>query len=237
MPRLARRSSAVAALVVMMKAPFHYQWPACAPPSTCRVSPVTNAADSRYSTASTTSRTSPIRPSGCSPARKACVSGGCIGVLMTPGATALTRMPLSAYSIASDLVTASSPPLVRDASTDGTPFTGWPTSVVVTFTMCPPPCASICRTARCETWKNPARFTDSRLAKSASLYSVNGLAMKIPALLTSVSTRPNFSTAPPDHTVGGRRVADVPGDGEHVRRGVGLDGPGVGDDAVAAVEE
>ena len=48
----------------------------------------------------------------------------CIGVLMTPGATAFTRMPLSAYSIASDLVTASSPPLVRDAKRRGTPFTG-----------------------------------------------------------------------------------------------------------------
>src|SRR5262245_21763594 len=138
-----------------------YQWPAWAPPSTWRVSPVTNAADPRYSTASTASRTSPIRPVGCSPARKACASGACIGVLMTPGATALTRMPLSAYSIASDRVTASSPPLVSDASADGTPLTGWFTSVVVTFTMCPPPWVSICRTARCETWKNPARLTDS----------------------------------------------------------------------------
>src|SRR4051812_33667616 len=154
----------------------NYQWPACAPPSTCRVSPVTNAADSRYSTASTISRTSPIRPSGCSPARKACVSGGCIGVLMTPGATAFTRIPLSAYSIASERVTASSPPLVSDASADGTPLTGWSTSVVVRLTTCPPPCASIRRTARCVTWKNPARFTDSTLAKSASVYSVNGLA-------------------------------------------------------------
>jgi hypothetical protein len=35
---------------------------------------------------------------------------GCIGVLMMPGDTAFTRMPLPAYSIASDRVTASSPP-------------------------------------------------------------------------------------------------------------------------------
>ena len=40
---------------------------------------------------------------------------------MMPGATALTRMPAFAYSIASDLVTALSPPLVSDASTEGTP--------------------------------------------------------------------------------------------------------------------
>ena len=42
---------------------------------------------------------------------------------------------------------------------------------------------------------------------------------------------------PADHPVGDRRVGDVAGDGQHVRRGVGLDGPRVGDDAVAPVEE
>src|SRR5262245_50000877 len=48
-----------------------------------------------------------------------------MGVLMTPGAAAFTRMPLSAYSIARDRVTASSPPLVSAVRADGTPFTGW----------------------------------------------------------------------------------------------------------------
>ena len=38
-------------------------------------------------------RTSPMRPSGCRLPRKSWVLGSCIGVLMTPGATALTRMP------------------------------------------------------------------------------------------------------------------------------------------------
>src|SRR5206468_3154783 len=85
---------------------------------------------------------------------------------------------------------------VQDGA-DGTPLTGWPTSVVVRFTMCPPPCVSICLTARCEMWKNPARFTEILRVKSASVYSVNGLEMKIPALLTSVSTRPNAATASP----------------------------------------
>lgn len=51
--------------------------------------------------------------------------------------------------------------------------------------------------ARCVTWKNPARFNEILAAKSASVYSMNGLAMNIPALLTRVSTRPNFSIAPP----------------------------------------
>src|SRR5467141_3953144 len=63
---------------------------------------------------------SPIRPSGCSLASCACVSTGCIGVLMTPGAIAFTLMPTFAYSIASDLVAALNPPLVSEASTDGT---------------------------------------------------------------------------------------------------------------------
>ena len=37
------------------------------------------------------------------------------------GATAFTRMPPFAYSIASDLVAAARPPLVSDANTAGTP--------------------------------------------------------------------------------------------------------------------
>ena len=49
---------------------------------------------------------------------------GCMGVRMTPRATALARMPRSAYSMASDLVTALRPPLVSDASADGTCGTG-----------------------------------------------------------------------------------------------------------------
>ena len=63
---------------------------------------------------------SPIRPTGCRSARNSCVSGGCIGVLMMPGETAFTRMPLLAYSMASDLVAAFNPPLVNEASADGT---------------------------------------------------------------------------------------------------------------------
>ena len=46
---------------------------------------------------------------------------------MMPGETAFTRMPLSAYSIASPRVTASSPRLVNEANAAGTPAiaTGW----------------------------------------------------------------------------------------------------------------
>ena len=67
------------------------------------------------------SEISPMWPTGCSAPSCACVSIACIGVLMTPGATAFARIPRFAYSIASDLVAALRPPLVSEASTDGTP--------------------------------------------------------------------------------------------------------------------
>ena len=77
------------------------------------------------------SRISPMRPTGCRFARNSWVSGACIGVLMMPGDTALTRMPFLAYSIASDLVAAFRPPLVSEASTDGTLLLAWSTRLVV----------------------------------------------------------------------------------------------------------
>lgn len=43
-----------------------------------------------------------------------------MGVRITPSATALARMPRSAYSMASDLTAALRPPLVDDANTEGT---------------------------------------------------------------------------------------------------------------------
>lgn len=46
-----------------------YHLPACAPPSTCSISPVVNVASVRNKTASTTSLISPILPRGCNPLR------------------------------------------------------------------------------------------------------------------------------------------------------------------------
>ncbi|OWK45707.1 hypothetical protein FRUB_02038 [Fimbriiglobus ruber] len=37
------------------------------------------------------------------------------------------------------------------------------------------------------TWKNPTRFTERMPAKSASAYSVNGLAMNVPAWIDRAS--------------------------------------------------
>src|SRR5258707_6457172 len=70
-----------------------YHLPACAPPSTCRISPEVNVASARNKTASTTSLTSPSLSTGCSPLRHSWASGLCIGVLITARAMVLTLMP------------------------------------------------------------------------------------------------------------------------------------------------
>ena len=62
-----------------------------------------------------------MRFTGWSAGQEVVGLGACIGVLMMPGETAFTRMPLVAYSIASALVAELRPPLVRLASTVGTP--------------------------------------------------------------------------------------------------------------------
>ena len=46
-----------------------YHLPACAPPSTCKISPVVNVASVRKKTASTTSLISPTLPTGFDPLR------------------------------------------------------------------------------------------------------------------------------------------------------------------------
>ena len=83
----------------------------------------------------------------------------CICVLITPRETAFTLTPRAAYSMASERVTASSPPLVNDARAAGSALLAWATRLVVTLTMWPPPWSTICRMTRCVTWKNPVRFT------------------------------------------------------------------------------
>ena len=58
---------------------------------------------------------------------------------MTPSETALNRTPRDAYSIASDRVTATSPPLVRAGSAAGRWLSAWSTRLVEMFTTWPPP--------------------------------------------------------------------------------------------------
>ena len=64
---------------------------------------------------------------------------------MTPSETAFTRTPREAYSIASERVTATRPPLVSAASADGRVLSAWSTRLVEMFTTCPPPWSTICR--------------------------------------------------------------------------------------------
>ena len=84
---------------------------------------------------------------------------------MMPGETAFTRMPRLAYSMASDLVAACRPPLVSEASTDGTPAIGVVDQARGDVDDVP---AALRRasaaTASCVTWKKPARLIDNGLA-------------------------------------------------------------------------
>ena len=79
---------------------------------------------------------------------------------MMPSATALTRTPRPAYSVARERVTASSPPLVREVRADGSLASACSTRLVLTLTTWPPPWATICAMARWVMWKNPVRLTD-----------------------------------------------------------------------------
>ena len=60
--------------------------------------------------------------------------------------------------MASDLVAAFRPPLVSEASTEGTLLLAWSTRLVVMLTMWPEPCFSISAAARWVMWKKPARL-------------------------------------------------------------------------------
>ncbi|CDR02270.1 predicted protein [Streptomyces iranensis] len=69
-------------------------------------------------------------------------------------------MPRAAYSIASALVTAFSPPLVSEASAEGVRELAWSTRLVERFTTWPPPSReSIAATALREVSEKPRRLT------------------------------------------------------------------------------
>jgi hypothetical protein len=67
--------------------------------------------------------------------------------------------PRAAYSIANDRVTATNPPLVREASAEGFVLSTWSTNLVLMLTMWPAPWVSVGWMARWVMWKNPARFS------------------------------------------------------------------------------
>ena len=83
-----------------------------------------------------------------------------MGVRMMPNATALERIPRAAYSIANDRVAALSPPLVREASTEGTCDSAWSIRLVEMATTWPPsPWDSMAAMPARVTSKKPRRFT------------------------------------------------------------------------------
>ena len=96
---------------------------------------------------------------------------------MTPSETALTRTPREAYSIASERLAATSPPLVRAGSADGLVLSALSTRLVETFTTCPLPLATISAIASWVMRKKPVTFTAVIASYSSNVYSVNGLPM------------------------------------------------------------
>src|SRR5580704_2019163 len=91
---------------------------------------------------------SEIVPIGDRVLRKSLGLSLCSGVSTTPGATALNRMLLFAYSFARLTVIAFRPPLVIIGIDAGTPAMGLSANDAVMLVTLPPvPCASICLTA------------------------------------------------------------------------------------------
>src|SRR5260370_36355818 len=85
------------------------------------------------------------------------------GVSTTPGATALKRMLLFAYSLARLTVIASSPPLVIIAIDAGSPAMGLSANEAVMLVTLPPvACRSICFTANWGMNVDPSRLVETR---------------------------------------------------------------------------
>ena len=174
------------------------------------------AGDSRYSTASTMSRISPMRPTGCRRGEEGVRFGRVHRRLDDAGrhrVHADARVGVFDRQRPRDRVEAA---LGQRRQHGGHAIDGVIDQARRECTMWPPPCFSISRTARWVMWKKPARLTPSAPAKSASVYSVNGFAMKMPALLTSVSTRPNRAYGFSDHALRRPGIGDVAGNAEHV---------------------
>ena len=81
----------------------------------------------------------------------------------------------------------------------------------MTCTTWPLPCFSISAIANWVMRKKPARLTPSAPAKSASVYSVNGLAMKDAGVVDQRidAAEPGHGFA--DHALGGPGIGDIAG--------------------------
>src|SRR5207249_4428628 len=130
----------------------------------------TVAASVRYMTASVMSLTDEGRPIGD---RLSITSFGVSrwsGVSTTPGATALTRMPSFAYSIARCWVIVSRPPLVIIGTAAMTPRIGLRARAAVIVTMLPPVfCANMCLIDNWVTYRKPSTFVETSDLKSSAV--------------------------------------------------------------------
>src|SRR5437879_4783920 len=86
------------------------------------------------------------------------------------GATAFTRMPSFAYSIARCWVIVSRPPLVIMGTAAGTPRIGLRARAAVIVTMLPPLfCANICLMESWVMYRKPSRFVETSDLKSSAV--------------------------------------------------------------------
>src|SRR4051794_3289329 len=119
-----------------------------------------------------------------------------MGVAISPGATALTRMPCSASSKAITLVSSPRPPFAAQYALE--PFSGTCSWTEVTLTIRPPrPPATIRRAASCAHTNAPVRSTSSTWRHLASSTSRNAVESPVPALLTNASRPPSASASDP----------------------------------------
>ena len=117
-----------------------------------------------------------------------------IGVATAPGPTPTTRMPCAASSTPAVRVSIRMPPLARQYGVF--PGIGQSSCTEVMLTIRPgPPCLIICLAAIWVPKKALFRLIVSTLSYCSSVVSRTDVRVSTPALLTMMSTRPNFATA------------------------------------------
>lgn len=115
------------------------------------------------------------------------------GVRVEPGATQLTRIPSPASSIASCVVNATTPPFDAEYAARSTLPRRPETEAIVTTD--PPPSAASRSTNSLTTANVETRFSSRvRLNRSGVVCRIGALSA-VPAEVTTVSTRPNSSSA------------------------------------------
>jgi hypothetical protein len=166
------------------------------PPSTATSAPVTKlaASEARNAITSATSSGRPIRPMGCASPKPASISRPLsttpsrMSVSITPGSTALARMPRLPPSIASTRVICAIAPFDAAYATSISKATTDETDATVTIE---PPSMTLNASRECR--KLPRALVARIASNSSALVSVTSLLSIRPALLTRTSRRPKRS--------------------------------------------